>query len=366
MKKITFLCAILSVLLTGCEGEVKGLEFNDGYLEIKNVSELRYISEVSHRNASSKASLKTKDGIEIPFNEAKLRLMKDIVIRNEWSPIKCGRNGSFKIIDGNHHSITFKNLKIELSPSMMDSTDRLHPINYGLFDKLEQCEIKNLKLNGDISLVNNMQDGFDVYVGVLAGQLYAGVRLVDIVNAVNISFIDDSIDEIGNAKLNLGGIAGIMDGGNDGIGFYGKIINEGNLRADGCQWTQIGGICASITQNVMFGPDVTIENKGNITAELSKAFFISNNFIGGIFGEYRYGEKNTIHNEYGHAKEIKNEGKILVVDYSYTDALYAIGGICGWAEGLRKRISSMDNLGQIEIKGDHLRNHQNIDDLIGR
>ena len=353
--------AILCVFLTGCEGEVKGLKYNDGYLEVYNEAELRYISEVSQRNAVKEEPLMSVEGKAIPFNEAKLRLMKDVVIKNEWIPIKYGLNGSFKVIDGNHHSIAFKNVKIELNSTLMDSTNKNKPINYGLFNKLEQCEIKNLKLIGNISLYNKTkQDGHDVYLGGLAGELHTRIRLADIINAVNISFTDYT----NHIFLELGGIAGIMDGGNDGIEFSGIIVNEGNLRAEGCEWTQIGGICASITQNVMFGQDVTMENKGEITAELTNTFFTSNNFIGGIFGEYNRSASSTA-SEYGSVEKMINEGKILIIDNSYEDALYAIGGICGRSEGLRSRVNNMENIGKIEIIGDHLQNHPRIDDLIG-
>ena len=91
MKRIAYLIACLSLGLTSCEEKVNALHFNEveKVFEIGKESELRFLNEtfeIKDKNMEVQTLL-TDAGKEIPAEEVRVRLVKDIEISGEWTPV---------------------------------------------------------------------------------------------------------------------------------------------------------------------------------------------------------------------------------------------------------------------------------------
>lgn len=358
MKSIHIIYALFILLFTGCEEKVTGLKYQDGYLEIHKEAELRYISEVAQRNAKNPEPLMTIDGIAIPFKEASLRFMDDVEIKDTWIPIKAGYEGSFKEIDGNHHTITFKISSLEVKNAFDEHTSEFY--KFGIFDRLGNCEVKNLNLAGEIGLYNSMILGaYNLSIGALAGEIEGNVILNNISSYTAISFREKT----GDSWLTLGGIAGMMScifGPNE---FKTTVKNEGNLQAEGCPGTQIGGISAKLPDNVVLSPNVTLENRGNITANLSNSKSDFVNAIGGVVGWWAL---QKINSNNGILSGMSNTGNLqIIVNGSPAD--FYVGGVCGrFGDGNRIiNVKGMENSGNIEVCGNGMGQFCYIGGVIG-
>ena len=89
MKRMVYLVACLPFWLTSCEEKVTALHFNEAeqVFEIGKESELRFLNEtfeIKDKNMEAQTLL-TDAGKEIPADEVRIKLVKDIEIRLESS-----------------------------------------------------------------------------------------------------------------------------------------------------------------------------------------------------------------------------------------------------------------------------------------
>lgn len=358
MKRICLIYAFLLVLLTGCEEKVTGLKYSDGYLEIYNEAELRYVSEVSQKNALNPEPLMTIDGIAIPFEEANLRFMNDVEITDSWVPIAYGYKGSFKNIDGNNHTVTFKISDLDVKEVFPKKYPEF--LKFGIFDRLDYCEIKNLTIKGEIGLTNNqILEKYHFTIGALAGELQLGVTLNNVTNSANISFKDKT----GATWLMMGGVTGELSSMSEPIEFISTIKNEGKLQAEGCAGTEIGGISAQLSDNIVFSPNSTLENKGGITANLSNSKDDCINAIGGVVG---WCTIEKIQSDKGGVTGMSNSGNLLIL-VNGTPADFSVGGVCGkFGDSNRlTKVVGMENSGNIEVSGNNMGQFCSIGGVIG-
>ena len=102
MKRMVYLVACLPFWLTSCEEKVTALHFNEAeqVFEIGKESELRFLNEtfeIKDKNMEAQTLL-TDAGREIPADEVRIKLVKDIEISGEWTPINS-RLGSSTATD---------------------------------------------------------------------------------------------------------------------------------------------------------------------------------------------------------------------------------------------------------------------------
>ncbi|MFK2350995.1 hypothetical protein ACIXOC_03235 [Bacteroides fragilis] len=149
MKRIAYLIACLSLGLTSCEEKVSALYFNEAeqVFEIGKESELRFLNEtfeIKDKNMEAQTLL-TDAGKEIPADEVRIKLVKDIEISGEWTPIKFPV-GEF---DGNGHTITFDGIRVVIEENSQGS------FSAGLFDEMggeKGTVVKDLTLAGDMTI----------------------------------------------------------------------------------------------------------------------------------------------------------------------------------------------------------------------
>lgn len=119
MKRMFYLVACLPFWLTSCEEKVTALHFNEAeqVFEIGKASELRYLNEVLEANQlmmEDKITLASDAGKEIPAKEACIKLMNDIEISGEWTPIKL----PIRKLDGNGHTIIFNEVRMVIEDNI--------------------------------------------------------------------------------------------------------------------------------------------------------------------------------------------------------------------------------------------------------
>lgn len=166
--------------------------------------------------------------------------------------------------------------------------------NYqGLFGRIENAEIKNLKIKGIVGTSGKS------YIGLLAGHFYNGT-----VN--NITAIEES-SLIGASYV--GGLMGRLDG---------TILHSINLGGVNATGNNIGGICGY--------------NKGNITRCGNKGIILGATYVGGITGQMEFNS--------GNIEETYNEGRIE-----------ASGGMIGGISGSSANIYYCYNKGNVTGKG---------------
>ena len=198
MNKIYYLLALL-VAFASCESKTKvpdSLYYNEetGTFDIRSVGDLLYLGQVSETGVIK------REGSEQTFqvNGAKLRLVDDLVIEDEWIPLGEGKGYRLKEIDGNGHSITFKNVSYEMD--MWSSSD------FGLFGYLMGTTVKDLTLKGDIHLISNEEKApFGGTIGVLAAFFWGGC-LENCNSEVNISVT--AVGEKASMDVEVGGLVG--------------------------------------------------------------------------------------------------------------------------------------------------------------
>ena len=130
MKRMVYLVACLPFWLTSCEEKVTALHFNEAeqVFEIGKESELRFLNEtfeIKDKNMEAQTLL-TDAGKEIPADEVRIKLVKDIEISGEWTPIKF----PVREFDGNGHTITFDGIRVVIEESSKGVFD------VGLFEEM--------------------------------------------------------------------------------------------------------------------------------------------------------------------------------------------------------------------------------------
>lgn len=356
MKRIAYLIACLSLGLTSCEEKVSALHFNEAeqVFEIGKESELRFLNEtfeIKDKNMEAQTLL-TDAGKEIPADEVRIKLVKDIEISGEWAPIKF----PVREFDGNGHTITFDGIRVVIEENSQGS------FSVGLFDEMggeKGTVVKDLTLAGDMTIdAQKREDGYILSVGSLAGEFKNGC-IENCTSKVYISFADNK----GICTLWLGGLIGHLNsyGSEVEVSLRGKVVNEGNITVNPCSNADIGGVIGVVTNygKVFIKGDVCVENKGNLTVQWKADAQPEHNCIGGVFGQFWTNETDIEH--------LHNWGNIRL-DTQNTSAAFNIGGVCGNLQPHNyERIYPLDlyNAGNIEIKNDLTSEYSCVGGIIG-
>lgn len=358
MKRIAYLIACLSLGLTSCEEKVSALHFNEAeqVFEIGKESELRFLNEtfeIKDKNMEAQTLL-TDAGKEIPADEVRIKLVKDIEISGEWTPLKF----PVREFDGNGHIITFDGIRVVIEENSQGS------FSAGLFDEMggeKGTVVKDLTLAGDMTIdAQKREDSYILSVGSLAGEFKNGC-IENCTSKVDISFADNK----GICTLWLGGLIGHLNsyGSEVEVSLRGKVVNEGNITVNPCSNADIGGVIGSVTNygKIIIKEDVCVENKGNLTVQwkADSQHKYKNNHIGGVVGNFTTNETAIEH--------LHNWGNIRL-DTQNTSVRFNIGGVCGELKPHDyERIYPLDlyNAGNIEIKNDLLYEYSTIGGIIG-
>lgn len=356
MKRMVYLVACLPFWLTSCEEKVTALHFNEAeqVFEIGKESELRFLNEtfeIKDKNMEAQTLL-TDAGKEIPADEVRIKLVKDIEISGEWTPIKF----PVREFDGNGHTITFDGIRVVIEENSQGS------FSAGLFDEMggeKGTVVKNLTLAGDMAIdAQKREDSYILSVGSLAGEFKNGC-IENCTSKVDISFADNK----GICTLCLGGLVGDLDsyGSEVEVALRGKIINEGNLTVNPCSDAYIGGVIGRATNygKIFIKENVCVENKGDLTVQWKADAQPDHSYIGGVVGLFKTNETDIEH--------LHNWGNIRL-DTQNTSATFNIGGVCGELTPHNyERIYPLDlyNAGNIEIKHDLLAEFSAIGGVIG-
>ena len=356
MKRMVYLVACLPFWLTSCEEKVTALHFNEAeqVFEIGKESELRFLNEtfeIKDKNMEAQTLL-TDAGKEIPADEVRIKLVKDIEISGEWTPIKF----PVREFDGNGHTITFDGIRVVIEENSQGS------FSAGLFDEMggeKGTVVKDLTLAGDMTIdAQKREDSYILSVGSLAGEFKNGC-IENCTNKVNISFADNK----GICTLWLGGLIGHLNsyGSEVEVSLRGKVVNEGNITVNPCSNADIGGVIGVVTNygKVFIKGDVCVENKGNLTVQWKADAQPEHNCIGGVFGQFWTNETDIGH--------LHNWGNIRL-DTQNTSAAFNIGGVCGNLQPHNyERIYPLDlyNAGNIEIKNDLTSEYSCVGGIIG-
>ncbi len=342
--------SLLALVLAGCEEKVTCLHYNetDGVLEISKAAELRYVSEVAERNKQNEEGLMTDNGREIALRDARLRLTNNIEINGSWTPIATNSVSSIKSFDGNRYTVTFKDVEYIL-PATDDGYPAKSEFMYcGLFEELDDCEVRNLLLEGEISVKNkDIVNNYYIYIGSVAGELGNGI-VENCISRVKISFEDEK----GCGKVEIGGIAGTISTVLNSMVLTGKIFNEGDISVKGCYSVSLGGVAGTAGSRMEMSGNVNLGNKGNLYVEWDKmALQVNNedshNNIGGVFGRLEVYE--------GSAKDLYNCGNI-VVNTQDVPTDFNLGGVCGmfgkaYFGSNLIRVFGMKNSGSLKVEG---------------
>ena len=350
MKRMVYLVACLPFWLTSCEEKVTALHFNEAVFEIGKESELRFLNEtfeIKDKNMEAQTLL-TDAGKEIPADEVRIKLVKDIEISGEWTPIKF----PVREFDGNGHTITFDGIRVVIEGVF----------DVGLFEEMggeKEAVVKDLTLAGDMTIdAQKREDGYSLLAGSLAGEFKNGC-IENCTSKVDISFADNK----GICTLCLGGLVGDLDsyGSEVEVALRGKIINEGNLTVNPCSDAYIGGVIGRATNygKIFIKENVCVENKGDLTVQWKADAQPDHSYIGGVVGLFKTNETDIEH--------LHNWGNIRL-DTQNTSATFNIGGVCGELTPHNyERIYPLDlyNAGNIEIKHDLLAEFSAIGGVIG-
>lgn len=356
MKRMVYLVACLPFWLTSCEEKVTALHFNEAeqVFEIGKESELRFLNEtfeIKDKNMEAQTLL-TDAGKEIPADEVRIKLVKDIEISGEWTPIKF----PVREFDGNGYTITFDGIRVVIEESSKGVFD------VGLFEEMggeKEAVVKDLTLAGDMTIdAQKREDGYSLLAGSLAGEFKNGC-IENCTSKVDISFADNK----GICTLCLGGLVGDLDsyGSEVEVALRGKIINEGNLTVNPCSDAYIGGVIGRATNygKIFIKENVCVENKGDLTVQWKADAQPDHSYIGGVVGLFKTNETDIEH--------LHNWGNIRL-DTQNTSATFNIGGVCGELTPHNyERIYPLDlyNAGNIEIKHDLLAEFSAIGGVIG-
>lgn len=356
MKRIAYLIACLSLGLTSCEEKVSALHFNEAeqVFEIGKESELHFLNEtfeIKDKNMEAQTLL-TDAGKEIPAEEVRIKLVKDIEISGKWMPIKF----PVREFDGNGHTITFDGIRVVIEENSQGS------FRAGLFDEMggeKGTVVKDLTLAGDMTIdAQKREDSYILSVGSLAGEFKNGC-IENCTSKVDISFADNK----GICTLWLGGLIGHLNsyGSEVEVTLRGKAVNEGNITVNPCSNADIGGVIGVVTNygKVFIKGDVCVENKGNLTVQWKADAQPEHNCIGGVFGQFWTNETDIEH--------LHNWGNIRL-DTQNTSATFEIGGVCGNLQPHNyERIYPLDlyNVGNIEIKNDLTSEYSCVGGIIG-
>lgn len=334
MKRMVYLVACLPFWLTSCEEKVTALHFNEAeqVFEIGKESELRFLNEtfeIKDKNMEAQTLL-TDAGKEIPADEVRIKLVKDIEISGEWTPIKF----PVREFDGNGHTITFDGIRVVIEESSKGVFD------VGLFEEMggeKEAVVKDLTLAGDMTIdAQKREDGYSLLAGSLAGEFKNGC-IENCTSKVDISFADNK----GICTLCLGGLVGDLDsyGSEVEVALRGKIINEGNLTVNPCSDAYIGGVVGLFKTNET---DIEhLHNWGNIRLDTQNTSATFN--IGGVCGEL------TPHNyERIYPLDLYNAGNIEI-KHDLLAEFSAIGGVIGSFGG--SSFHQVVNEGKIIVSG---------------
>lgn len=356
--------SLIALVLASCEEKVTCLHYNetDGVLEISKAAELRYISEVAERNIENEEGLLTDNGRKIALRDACLRLTNNIEIKESWTPIPYSLGSSIKSFDGNRYKVTFKDVEYIL-PATDDGFPAKSKFMYcGLFEKLEDCEVRNLLLEGEISVRNkHIVDNYYIHIGAVAGGLGNGT-VENCISRVKISFEDEK----GCGKVEIGGIAGIISNELNSMTLTGKIANEGDISVKGCYSVSLGGVAGTARSRIEMSGNVNLENKGHLYVEWDRMALQVNsedsyNKIGGVFGNLEVYK--------GPVKNLYNCGNIIVNTQDVPTDFY-LGGVCGMfgkaSDGSNLiYVYGMKNSGSLKVEGKGICRFGGVGGVIG-
>lgn len=351
MKQWLYLAVCLPLLLAACSDKVDALHFNEAeqVFEISKASELRYLNEVA--DILTGGNLKSDSGKEVQGKDARIKLISDIEIRGDWTPIKA----QIKELDGNGHTIIFDDVECN-----MNVEDKFSYLNFGLFERLEGATVKNLTIAGNIMLsVKDSSFKYSLTVGALASWVDGGV-VENSVSKVNIYFCDKK----GLGDVTLGGLIGYSGNFNgEGITLRGKVINEGNFILEQCRGVTVGGVMGGIGDLNLATPtingNVRVENKGDISVSWVWSTKTLNH-VGGVLGQCSISSREVEH--------LYNSGNISLNTQNAVIQL-KVGGVSGSMEhqGPPAFIYATDlyNSGTIEVKGDITDKYSCIGGVVG-
>lgn len=281
MNKIYYLLALL-VVFASCKSKTEvpdSLYYNEetGTFDIRSVGDLLYLGQVAE------SGIIKREGSEQTFHidGAKLRLVDDLVIENEWVPLGEKKNYKLKEFDGNGHSITFKDVSYEMD--MENASD------FGLFGYLIGTTVKDLTLKGDIHLISNEEKSpFGGTIGVLAGVFWGGC-LENCSSEVNISIT--AVGEKASMDVDAGGLVGkisvndITSPVKEHTVLKGILSHTGDISIQSNGRIDVGGIAAS-ARDVKWQEGVSLVNQGSIEIVGESGGDSKGHTIGGVFGEY--------------------------------------------------------------------------------
>lgn len=339
MNKYWYGLICLCVLWTACsERKVDALYYNkaEQVFEISKASELRYLNEV-HENILDQ-NVKSEDGLSVPLEEVRIKLVDDIKIKGTLTPIAS----SIKELDGNGHTIEFDDVNYEIESFSN---------NVGLFESLSNATVKNLVLSGHITIrVQQIDEEFYMAdIGALAGTFLGGV-IENCTNKVDIDFCD-SYDKDKRSDITMGGLVGYSGKTLEeklSITLLGKIRNEGNLTLNQCRSVTVGGVIGNINLSTpSMRADARLENIGIISVEWAKGGKAYYSSVGGVLGECSVSSACKMEHLY-------NTGNLLLNTWNAPISLN-VGGVAGSMElgdGWFLQLTDVHNKGRIEIKGE--------------
>ncbi len=197
------------------------------------------------------------------------------------------KNGAFKgSIDGAFNSISY-NLKDDTSAQYL-----------GLFSVIDNAEISNLKIAS--SSISSKRPAATAYMGGLAGKISSSSLSNLEVHDLSLDF-----DYLGNEKINVGGLAGIIDAGssvtaleNTGAGFAEKTAAL-LKKYDNFNYGAIGGVLNSTlkTQGTIFSygeaaPSDTDITSGLFGKNLTSQSFKQANFDKSVYVDFETGKSH--------------------------------------------------------------------------
>lgn len=356
---------LLTLVLTGCEKKVTCLHYNenDGVLEISKSADLCYIAEVAERNKLNEEPLLTDNGRKIALHDACLRLVKDIEINGNWTPIPNSLGSSIKSFDGNNHRVTFRDVEYILPATEDGQPAKSEFMYFGLFERLDYCEVRNLLMEGELSVRNkNITDSYYIHIGTIAGGFGKGA-VENCKSRVKISFEDEK----GRGKLVIGGIIGEIENLSDPTILTGEIVNEGDITVRGCYSVSLGGVAGTAGSSLEMVENVNLKNMGNMYVEWDKISMRINNedsynFIGGVFGRLEVSD--------GPVRNLDNCGNI-VVNTQEVAMDFNLGGVCGEfgksSDGKNLiYVYGMKNSGTLKIEGKGICKYGCVGGVIGQ
>lgn len=258
-RKILSLFMVLTMLVCllpteALAAEVKKPEENDFIVPVQQLTEVPTGYTGIYTTEQLKGISNRLDG--------KYILMDDLEL-GSWTPIG-GSTPFTGVFDGNGHSLS--DLTINYTLSQGESA------NLGLFGIVENAEIRNVKVSGDISVTcpasSNGKAG-GLLIGGITGEIFGSAQIDNCVTDVDISAEQTITSFLFSQFAAYGGIAGTLDDTDDTT--ISHCRNTGDISA----YSNVGGI---------MGNSISASNNINIFACLNQGSISATIRAGGILG----------------------------------------------------------------------------------